>query len=121
PRIPVARPPFPLPPGATFPSTPQAHAALVQRPDGTPNPTGVRFLLPNVDSLPPGTRVALQSYEPARKWYVYGHGLVSADGTQIVPEAGVEFHRGTCYFTLGLPSNFNFAAAVLGRLPGRQP
>ena len=120
-RIPVDRPPFPLPPGATFSFTPQAHGALVQRPDGTPNPIGVRFILPNVDGLPPGTRVALQSYEPARKWYVYGHGLVNADGTQIVPDANVEFHRVTCYFTLGNPSNFNFAAAVLGGLRVGEP
>src|SRR5215467_6035797 len=120
-RIPVDRPPFPLPPGASFSFTPQAHGALVQRPGGTPNPTGVRIVLPNVDGLPPGTRVALQSYEPARNWYVYGHGLVSADGTQIVPDAGVEFHRVTCYFTLGNPSNFNFAAAVLGGLRVGEP
>ena len=120
-RIPIDRPPFPLPPGATFSFTPQAHGALVQRPDGTPSPTGVRFILPNVNGLPPGTRVALQSYEPARKWYGYGLGLVSADGMQIVPDAGVEFHRVTCYFTLGLPSNFNFAAAVLGGLRVGEP
>src|SRR5262250_1447407 len=120
-RIPVDRPPFPLPPGASFSFTPQAHGALVQRLDGTPSPAGVRFILPNVDSLPPGARVALQSYEPARNWYVYGHGLVSADGTQIVPDAGVEFHRVTCYFTLGNPSNFNFAAAVLGGLRVGEP
>jgi RHS repeat-associated protein len=120
-RIPVDRPPFPLPKGASFSFTPQAHGALVQRPDGTPNATGVRFILPNVDGLPPGTRVALQSYEPGKQWFVYGHGLVNADGTQIVPDAGVEFHRVTCYFTLGNPSNFNFLAAVLGGIRVADP
>jgi RHS repeat-associated protein len=118
-RIPVDRPPFPLPKGATFSFTPQAHGALVQRSDGTPNPTGVRFILPNVDGLPPGTRVALQSYEPGKQWFTYGQGLVSADGTQIVPEAGVEFHRVTCYLTLGNP--VSFLAAILGGLRAGEP
>jgi YD repeat-containing protein len=118
-RIPVDRPPFPLPKGATFSFTPQAHGALVQRPDGTLNPIGVRFILPNVDGLPPGTRVALQSYEPGKQWSTYGQGLVSADGTQIVPEAGVEFHRVTCYLTLGNP--VSFLAAILGGLRAGDP
>ncbi len=118
-RIPIDRPPFPLPKGATFFFTPQAHGALVQRPDGAPNPTGVRFILPNPDGLPPGTRVALQSYEPGKQWFTYGQGLVSADGTQIVPEAGVEFHRVTCALTLGSP--VAFLAAILGGLRVADP
>jgi hypothetical protein len=112
-RIPVDRPPFPLPAGATFSFTPQAHGALVQRPDGTPNSTGVRIILPNPDGLPPGTRVGLQSYEPAKGWFTYGYGLVSPDGKQIVPEPGVEFHRVTCYFYLAPITNFLFKAASL--------
>ncbi len=120
-RIPVDRPPFPLPKGATFSFTPQAHGALVQRPDGTPNPTGVRFILPNPEGLAPGTRVALQSYEPGTQWFIYGYGLVSADGAQIVPEAGVEFHRVTCYISLPGPYNFNFVAAILGGLRVADP
>jgi len=120
-RIPVDRPPFPLPQGSTFSFTPQAHGALVQRPDGTPNPAGVRIILPNVDGLPAGTRVGLQSYEPAKGWIVYGQGMVSADGTQIVPDAGVEFHRVTCFFPLGQLANFLFAAAKPGGTRAGEP
>ncbi|MBI1728961.1 MAG: Ig-like domain-containing protein [Candidatus Rokubacteria bacterium] len=120
-RIPVDRPPFPLPRGATFAFTPQTYGALVQQPDGTPNPAGVRIILPNVDGLPAGTRVGLQSYEPAKGWFVYGEGMVSADGTQIIPDAGVEFHRVTCFFSLGPPSNFAFAAVKPGGTRAGEP
>ena len=120
-RIPVDRPPFPVPPGSTFSFTPQAHGALVQRPDGTPNPTGVRIILPNLDGLPAGTRVGLQSYEPAKGWFVYGQGMVSADGTQIVPDAGVELHRVTCFFPLGSLAGFQFAAAKPGGTRAGEP
>jgi RHS repeat-associated protein len=120
-RIPVDRPPFPVPQGSTFSFTPQAHGALVQRPDGTPNPAGVRIILPNHDGLPAGTRVGLQSYEPAKGWFVYGQGMVSADGAQIIPDAGVEFHRVTCFFPLGPESNFAFAATTVGGVRGGEP
>ncbi|MBF8290987.1 MAG: hypothetical protein HW391_1955, partial [Chloroflexi bacterium] len=120
-RIPVDRPPFPLPQGSTFSFTPQAHGALVQQPDGTPNSEGVRIILPNVDGLPAGTQVGLQSYEPAKGWFVYGQGVVSVDGTQIIPDAGVEFHRVTCFFPLGLPANFAFAAVKPGGTRAGEP
>jgi RHS repeat-associated protein len=101
-RIPVDRPPFPLPAGATFSFTPQAHGAAVLRPDGTPSPVGIRMILPNVDGLPPGTRVELVGYDSDQHgWYAYGYGTVSQDSQQIIPDAGVEFHRMTCYFVLG--------------------
>ena len=61
-QIPVDRPPYPLPPGTTFFFTPQGHGAQVLRADGTPNPTGIRIILPNVDHLPAGTRVDLTHY-----------------------------------------------------------
>jgi hypothetical protein len=106
-RIPHDRAPIPSPPGATFVFTPQAHGALVQRPDGTPSPVGVRLVLPNHDRLPAGTRVALSSYSAWQGgWYQYGYGTVSADARQIVPDPGVELERVTCYFTLGLPATF---------------
>jgi hypothetical protein len=82
-RIPVDRPPFPLPEGAKFSFTPQTHSARVQRPDGSPSPTGVRFILPNVEQLPAGTRLDLWTYDTQQRWYSYGQGTVSADGRQI--------------------------------------
>jgi YD repeat-containing protein len=50
-RIPADRPPFPVPEGAKFLFTPQTHSAVVQRPDGSPSPVGVRFLMPNTEGL----------------------------------------------------------------------
>jgi RHS repeat-associated protein len=100
-RIPVDRPPFPLPEGAKFSFTPQTHSAVVQRPDGSPSATGVRFIMPNVEGLAAGTRVDLWTYDTSQRWYRYGQGTVSKDGTQIVPDRGVEFHAVTCYFILG--------------------
>jgi len=46
---------------------------------------------------------------------------VSADGTQIIPDAGVEFHRVTCFFSLGPPSNFAFAAVKPGGTRAGEP
>jgi YD repeat-containing protein len=101
-RIPVDRPPFPLPPGTDFFFTPQTHGALVVNPDGTPSVKGVRMLLPNYAQLAPGVRLDLMSYVLASgQWESYGRGTVSRDGTQIVPDPGVEFHRVTCIFVLG--------------------
>jgi len=102
-RLSVEQPPFPVPEGATFLWTPQTHGALVVRPDGTPSPVGVRFILPNIDSYPAGRRVGLQGYSVMKGWYVYGYGTVSADGKQIVPEPGVQFQRVTCIFLAAIP------------------
>jgi len=40
-------------------------------------------------------------------------------GGSVVPEAGVEFHRVTCYLTLGNP--VSFLAAILGGLRAGEP
>src|SRR5262245_41667506 len=119
-RIPVDRPPFPLPPGSTFLFTPQGHGSKVLRADGTPSPTGVRFILPNVDHLPAGARVALTHYDYYRGgWTTYGYGTVSADGSQIVPDPGVEFKRVGCIVPLG--QDTAFPAPILAGLRGGDP
>ena len=101
-QIPVDRPPYPLPPGTTFFFTPQGHGAQVVRADGTSSPVGVRIVLPNVDQLPSGTRLSLTHYSYYRGgWTTYGEGVVSADGSQIVPDPGVEFKRLGCAHVLG--------------------
>lgn len=100
-RIPVDRPPFPLPEGAKYSFTPQTHSAVVERPDGTASPVGVRFIMPNPENIAPGTRLDLWTYDAKNRWYSYGQGTVSPDGAQIVPDAGVEFHAVTCFFILG--------------------
>jgi YD repeat-containing protein len=101
-QIPVDRPPFPLPEGADFFFTPQAHGAQVLRPDGSPSPKGVRMILPNKTGLPAGLLVDLKSYETGNHgWYVYGQGRVTRDARQIVPEAEVEFFVVKCAHTMG--------------------
>jgi RHS repeat-associated protein len=113
-QIPVDRPPYPLPPGTTFFFTPQGHGAQVLRDDGTPSPIGIRMILPNVDRLPPGTRVDLTHYNYYRGgWTTYGQGSVSDDGHQLVPDPGVEFKRLGCAYVLG-PDQASAAAIVAG-------
>ena len=101
-QIPVDRPPYPLPSGTTFFFTPQGHGAQVLRADGTPSPTGVRIVLPNVDQLPLGTRLELTHYSYYRGgWTTYGQAAVGTGGRQIVPDPGVEFKRLGCAYVLG--------------------
>jgi hypothetical protein len=109
----VDRPPFPLSEGTSFFFTPQAHGALVERPDGSRSPTGVRYVLPDSARLPAGSRVALRSYEPSRGWYTYGSGTVSSDRTQILPDPGVRFRRVMCVYVLMTSAA---SGKVLGRL-----
>jgi RHS repeat-associated protein len=117
-QVPVDRPPYPLPPGTTFFFTPQGHGAQVLRADGTPNPTGVRIILPNADHLPAGARVDLTHYNYYRGgWSTYGQGTVSDDGRQIVPDPGVEFKRLGCAFSLG-PDSAAGGAILAGLLDG---
>src|SRR4029434_5043344 len=83
-QIPVDRSPYPLPPGTTFFFTPQGHGAQVLRTDGTPSPAGVRVVLPNVDQLPPATRLELTHYSYYRGgWTTYREGAVHAHGRRI--------------------------------------
>jgi RHS repeat-associated protein len=74
---------------------------VVRRPDGSASPRGMRFVLPNVEGLAPGTRIELWTYDASQRWHSYGQGTVSADGTQVVPDPGVEFHTVTCFVILG--------------------
>ncbi|MEU9348392.1 RHS repeat-associated core domain-containing protein [Streptomyces sp. NPDC048278] len=80
--IPIDRPPFPLPKNSVVP------VYFTVQPGGTyVFPEGAQIIYPNYTHEPPGTRVDFMDYDPKGKgWYVYGHGQVSADGTQIVPD-----------------------------------
>ncbi len=117
-RLSVDRPPFPVPAGATFLWTPQTHGALVVRPDGSLSPEGVRFILPNVDRFPAEARVGLQGYNILQGWHVYGYGTVSRDGSQIIPDPGVQFQQVTCIFLSAIQS---WPAVVLGGDRGGDP
>ncbi|MBA3241725.1 MAG: Ig-like domain-containing protein [Acidobacteria bacterium] len=89
--IPVDRPPFPLPSGVRVPVffTVQAGASQVI-------PPRARVIYPNYTNEAPGTRISFWNYDPAEKgWYVYGQGSVTADGRQVVPDAGVVVYEFT--------------------------
>ncbi|MGK5497899.1 RHS repeat-associated core domain-containing protein [Streptomyces sp. URMC 125] len=81
--IPLDRPPFPLPDNSVVP------VYFTVQPGGTHVfPEGARIVYPNYTGEAPGTRVEFLDYDPEDKgWHVYGHGTVSADGRQVVPDA----------------------------------
>ncbi|MFF4418363.1 RHS repeat-associated core domain-containing protein [Streptosporangium sp. NPDC001559] len=84
--IPIDRPPFPLPPNGIVP------VYFTVQPGGTfVFPDGARVVYPNYTKLPPGHTVDFWNYDPERRgWHVYGHGKVSEDGRQVVPDPGTK-------------------------------
>ncbi|MFK4148214.1 RHS repeat-associated core domain-containing protein [Streptomyces sp. NPDC004065] len=81
--IPVDRPPFPLPENSAVP------VFFTVQPGGTyVFPKGAQVIYPNYTREAPGTRVDFLAYDPAGKgWHTYGHGTVTRDGKQVVPDA----------------------------------
>jgi RHS repeat-associated protein len=94
--VPVDRTPVPLPDGARYFFTPQAHDAEIV--GGAPG-AGFRIVYPNLSGLPPGASVDLMNYNPELPggWYVYGKGTVTRDGKQIAPNPGVVLKKLNCY------------------------
>ncbi|MEU7854269.1 RHS repeat-associated core domain-containing protein [Nonomuraea sp. NPDC049141] len=99
--IPIDRPPFPLPPNGIVP------VYFTVQPGGTfVFPDGARVVYPNYTKLPPGQTVDFWNYDPERQgWHVYGHGKVSADATQVVPDPGTKVWSfyGGMFNTASLP------------------
>ena len=82
-------PPFPLPPGVVLPTyfTIQPGGAHIEG-------HGVQLVYPNWGRRAPGTRTVFWNYEADDEgWYSYGGGTVSANGTRVVPDPGVELHE----------------------------
>ncbi|WOX21439.1 RHS repeat-associated core domain-containing protein [Streptomyces solicathayae] len=81
--IPIDRPPFPLPKNSIVP------VYFTVQPGGTyVFPKGAQIVYPNYTREAPGKRVEFLDYDPKKKgWYVYGHGTVTPDGRQVVPDA----------------------------------
>ena len=82
--IPVDRSAFPLPPFLSVPIyfTVQPGRAYLSK--------GAQVIYPNWGHLPPGQRVEFWNYDPSdRGWHVYGHGTVTPDGEQVMPDPGV--------------------------------
>jgi RHS repeat-associated protein len=89
--IPVDQTPFPLPANTIVPVffTVQPGAAHIL-------PPRVRVIYPNYTNQKAGTRMNFWNYDPERRgWYVYGHGSVTADGRQVVPDPGVVIYEFT--------------------------
>ena len=88
--IPVDRAPFPLPRSEV------PVYFTVQPGSSYVFPTGARIIYPNYTHDAAGSRMDFWHYDPAGKgWYVYGHGTVTPDGTQVVPDPGVEVYQFT--------------------------
>ena len=82
--IPVDRPPFRLPAFVEVPVyfTVQPGRAYLSK--------AAQIIYPNYEHLRPGQRVPFWDYDAdSRGWYVYGHGTVTPNGKQIVPDPGV--------------------------------
>ena len=89
--IPTDRPPYPLPRHIRVPVyfTVQPGGAYLF-------PQGAQVVYPNYDDLPPGTRVEFWNYDPSgRGWHVYGHGRVTRDGRQVMPDENTRVYEFT--------------------------
>jgi len=93
--IPLDRPPFPLPRGVKVPIyfTIQPGAGYLEVQDPK-QPQGGWLVYPNTYHSPPGTRYNFWNYDAEGKgWYVYGHGTVTPNGKQVVPDPGVLIYQ----------------------------
>ncbi|HEX2269132.1 MAG TPA: kelch repeat-containing protein, partial [Pyrinomonadaceae bacterium] len=117
--VPADRTPFPLPQGVTdaLVFTLQLHGARIEGPKGEKRP-GLRIVYPNHLNYPAGHRVEFWNYEPAGTgWYKYGHGTVTADRSQVIPDPGVELQNMHCLsmmVTFGVPPLWPIAFAMDG-------
>jgi RHS repeat-associated protein len=96
--IPVDRAPFPLPAFTNVPIyfTVQPGRAYLSK--------GAQIIYPNYTHLPAGQRVPFWNYDADhRGWYVYGHGTVSANGKQVIPDPGVRVWELTGAMISGTP------------------
>ena len=97
--VPLDRPPYPTPTRFSVYFTLQPGGAFVSG-DTT---KAIRVIYPNYQGLPPGTRADFWNYDPAMGWQVYGHGTVTANGKQVMPDANVGF-RQVISFGMGIGS-----------------
>lgn len=94
--IPLNRPPFPLP-AVRVPIyfTVQPGAAYLTV-NGQRGKTGAQLYYPNTFDYPVGSAFSFWNYDPGKLgWYVYGHGKVSADRYQVIPDPGVAIYQFT--------------------------
>ncbi len=98
-RIPVRRPPFPLPLNVPVPIyfTIQPGGSFVEVGGSRyTNGKGAQLIYPNAHRAPAGTPFNFWDYDPeGRGWYTYGSGHVDKTRKSIVPDPGVVIHRFT--------------------------
>jgi RHS repeat-associated protein len=85
----VGRTPYPLAPGM------QPSFFTLQPGDATVHGPGLKVIYPNGTGQPPGTKIPYFIDSPdwaGTGWWQYGGGRVSANGKQIIPDAGVRWH-----------------------------
>ncbi|AMZ71426.1 MULTISPECIES: RHS repeat-associated core domain-containing protein [Pseudomonas] len=94
--IPVDRTPFPLPThGIPVYFTIQPGSANLQAIDPS-SFKAAQIIYPNYNSRPAGSAMDFWTYDPVYKgWYVYGEGLVSQNGKQVIPGDGVGVYEFT--------------------------
>lgn len=99
--VPVDRPPYPTPVPFTTYFTLQPGGAYV---DGDTS-KAIKVIYPNYQGLRPGATADLWNYDPASGgWKLYGHGKVSKDGKQVIPDESAGFHQ-IMSFGLGIGNN----------------
>lgn len=94
--VPIDRAPFPLP-RLEIPTyfTIQPGGAYLVGVDGK-SPRGAQLVYPNYARSRAGEIGVFWNYDPRQRgWYKYGRGRVTADGRQVVPNAGVEIYSFT--------------------------
>ena len=93
--VPVNQPPFPLP-------HIEVPVYFTVQPGGSrleginANAKGAQLIYPNYPNAAPGTRMTFWDYDATnRGWFEYGHGTVTADGKQVMPDADVRIYEFT--------------------------
>lgn len=98
-RIPIRRPPFPLPKNVPVPVyfTIQPGGSFVEVGGSRyTNGKGAQLIYPNTHRAPAGMLFHFWDYDPdGQGWYTYGTGHVSANRRSIVPDPGTVIHRFT--------------------------
>jgi len=94
--IPVSQPPFPLPAGVNVPVyfTIQPGGGSISVSQGTGKWDGGWLVYPNSFHEPPRTQFDFWDYDAQQKgWYIYGHGSVSQNGQNVIPDPGVAVYK----------------------------
>jgi RHS repeat-associated protein len=103
--VPLDQAPFPLPRPAVAPMyfTVQPGGSHLETVDGKPA-AGIQVVYPNYSGYPSGMRVDFVDYDPrGRGWFAYGHGTVSGDSRQLMPDAGTVLQELTGAYVVAPP------------------